>query len=139
MTTSNEARQEIYDTLKAAWEAAYPSSPLVFANEAFDSEGVAEWASLEVRQTGGGQDSLGAVGNRRFERRGLVFVQLYAAVNRGLARLDELSKTVLDTLEAKTLPVNSVFLYDGVFRELPPSGPWVRGSVTIQVTYDEIK
>lgn len=138
MTTSNEARQEIYSTLKTAWESAYPTTPLVFANEAFDSEGVEEYGSVELRQTGSGQ-TLGAVGSRLFERRGLVFVQLYAAVNRGLARLDELSKTVLDTLEAKTLPVNNVFLYNGVFRELPPSGPWVRGSVTIQVTYDEIK
>lgn len=139
MTTSNQARQEVYETLKTPWETAYPSTPLVFANEGFDSEGVEEYASVELRHTGGGQSTLGAVGSRNFERRGLVFVQLYAAVNRGLARLDELSKTVLDTLEGKTLPVNSVFLYNGLFRELPPEGPWVRGSVTIQVTYDEIK
>lgn len=139
MTTSSQARQEVYETLKTVWESTYAGMPIVFANESFDSKGVAEYISVEVRQTGGGQDTLGAVGNRRFERRGLVFVQLYAAVNRGLARLDELSKTVLDTLEGKTLPVNNVFLYSGVFRELPPEGAWIRGSVTVQITYDEIK
>lgn len=139
MTLVSEARKEVYDTFKPGWETAFPGMPITFAGEAFNSEGVVEYVKLEVRQTGGGQDTLGAVGNRRYERRGLAIVQLYSAVNRGLARQDELGEAALDLLEGKTLPVNNVFLFDGVYRNLPPEGQWARGSVTVQMTYDEIK
>jgi hypothetical protein len=81
--------------------------------------------------------SLGAVGNRRYERRGLVLIQLYAAVNRGLLRLDELANTALGLFEGKT--IDQVFFYDARPQEAPKEGQWARLNVIVEFTYDEIK
>jgi hypothetical protein len=137
MTLPNDARQTVYSTFKTGWEAAYPAVPYVFDNETKDTKGLDEWVRVIVRHTSGGQDSLGAVGNRRYERRGLVLIQLYAAVNRGLLRLDELANTALGLFEGKT--IDQVFFYDARPQEAPKEGQWARLNVIVEFTYDEIK
>lgn len=132
----NEAREILYAQFNTNWSLT-PPVPFAFDNEAFDSEGLDEFAILRVRQTGGGQHTLGESGNRVFRRRGTVSVQLHVAVDSGLQRMDAMAEAVLDILEAKT--ISQVSLYDGDYRELGPLDGYARGLVSVAFDFDEIK
>lgn len=134
----NDAREVIYTAFKAGWEAAYPTVPYTFPNEAFDSNGKSEWVRISVLHGNeGGQYTLGGIGNRVFRRRGTVIMEIYSAVDRGLLRQDELQKTARDLFEGKT--VNGVAFIDGDTFEGGPYLNWWRGSVRVAFDYDEVK
>lgn len=136
--TFNEAREILYGQFNTSWPSALsPTIPYSFDNEAFDPEGLSEYVTLRVRQSGGGQHTLGAIGGRRFRRRGTVLVQLHVAVDRGLQRMDAMAKAVLDILEAKT--ISQVSLYDGDYRELGSLDGYARGLVSVAFDFDETK
>jgi hypothetical protein len=138
MTTSNESRAIVYSEFVTNWPSALsPTVPHTFDNEAFDSDGLSEWVRLIVRQTGGGQYTLGAAGTRVFRRRAAVLVELYVAVDSGLQRMDELARAAREIFEAKT--ISQVAFYDGDYRELSPLDGWMRGLVTVSFDYDEQK
>lgn len=135
--TFNEAREIIYQHFADNWSPPSPAVPYKFDGESYDPTGVLEWVRLVVRQTGGGQHTLGKTGNRIFRRRGIVLVQLQAPVDRGLLRLDELGQEALGILEGKT--ISQVSLLNGNYQEKGPDGTWETGSVTVSFTYDELK
>lgn len=130
----NEARAILYQEFRDNWN---PSIPYTFDNESFDADGVPEWVRLTVRHTPGGQHTLGAPGHRRFRRRGLVIVQVFVPVDRGLLRCDELAKAARDIFEGKTL--SGVMLHDGNYREVGPDRQWFQGNVTVDFSFDETK
>jgi len=137
MTDTNDARETLYDIAINSWAPPTSTPPVALGNEDFDATGVGEWARFTVRHTGGGQESLGSAGNRKFLRRGLAMMQLFCAVDKGLQRLDALQKAVLDVFEART--VSGVHLHDGDYRELPPEDGYNRGTVTVQFFYEQQK
>jgi hypothetical protein len=134
--TENEARAIIYQAFVDDWGSL---TEYAFDNEAFNPEGLEEWVRLTVRQSTGGQHTLGAPGGRRYRRRGLVFVQVFAPVDKGLQRFDELARAARDIFEGKTLSL--VEFYDGNIREIgkDPNGPWFSGNVSVVFSFDETK
>jgi hypothetical protein len=135
--TENEARAILYDAFRDTWPSSFPTVPYTLDNEQFISDGVAEWVSMVVRHGVAGQETLGAIGDRVYQRRGLVIVQLFVAVDRGLLRLDELGRAARDIFEGKTL--SQVRCYNGQYRELGKEGQWMRGNVSVAFSYDEHK
>lgn len=139
--TANEAGAY----LRAAWVSGWvvpggytsPEVPYAFDNEAFNSDGLAEWVRLSLIHSPGGQHTLGQTGSRIFRRRGRVVADIRTTADRGLRRFNELAAAVLSIFEAKT--INQVHLHDGTQRELGPDGKWYRGTVTVFLTYDEDK
>ena len=139
--TPNEAREILYQYLVDNWAPPNPAVPYTFDNESYDATGKDEYIRLYVRQSGGGQQTLGRPSQREFRRRGFVLVQIFVLADRGLLRLDALGKTALDLYEGKT--IDQVALHDGQYRERPEEnksdGTWLRGMVTVAFTYDETK
>jgi hypothetical protein len=135
--TRNEARSIIHQEFKDNWSVT-PAVPYVFDNEDKDTDGLAEWIHVSVQHfPTGGQITLGALGNRIFRRRAVVRVQVYAAVDRGLLRLDELTTAVRDIFEAKT--ISQVMFHDSNIIENGREDNWEKGTVNIFFTYDETR
>lgn len=132
--TENEARAILYQEFLDNWN---PLIPHTFDNEGFNADGIPEWVRLTVRHTPGGQHTLGALGHRRFRRRGLVIVQVFVPVDRGLLRCDELAAAARDIFEGKTL--SGVMLHDGNYREVGPDRQWFQGNITVDFSFDETK
>jgi len=82
MVTFLEAAESVYSRFTTNWG---DRTPVVFENEAFNAQGDAEWVRLSVRDVEEAQETLGQPGNRRFRRAAIVFLQIYAPENAGIA------------------------------------------------------
>lgn len=136
--TINDAREIVYTAFATYMGTNYPDIPYTFENEAFDSDEVEEWVRLVVHQTGGGQHTLGGVGNRVFRRRGIVLAQIYVKVDQGLLRLDELGEAILDLFEGTTQ--SQVMFHNGQYLGTGSyGGSWFRGTTQVAFTFDKVK
>jgi len=135
--TQNQARRIIHQAFIDEWDPPAPAVPYSFDNERLETENLDAWVRLTIRNQVGGQWTLGPVGSRVYRRRGAVVVEVHSTVDRGLLRLDELTKAALDLYEGRNL--EQVMFNDGTILELSPNGRWARGNVVVNFTYDETK
>lgn len=137
MTTLPEAKEAIYLAFQTAWTPT--GKALTFDNEKFDPPVDDEWARLTVRHTGGGQETLGKVGNRKFARLGSVFVQVFTPIDQGTSEADVLVTTARNAFEGITLAGTTLRFLDVVAREAGPDGKWYQTVVEANFEYDETK
>jgi hypothetical protein len=130
----NEAREVIYDHFETEWSGL---AEYTYENEEFDPPTDTSWVRLAVRNRDGGQETLGATGNRRFLRRGAVMVQVFTPTDQGTFEADTIATEVLDMFEQTN--VDGVRFRDGVIRELPADGGLYRNNVEIEFEYEETK
>jgi hypothetical protein len=96
------------------------------------------WARITTRHTSGSQRSLGEEDCRRFERRGLVSVQVFAPVGqRGLTLAHRLGTVAQDAFEGEQS--EGVWFRDAVLREVGPDAHWYQVNVTAEFVYDVVK
>lgn len=96
------------------------------------------WFRVVVRHTDSDQSSLGEANNRRFNRVGLVSVQVFTPAGaRGLTLADQLGKMAVDAFEGKE--ADGVWFRNVRLQEIGPDGPWFQYNVTASFTYDQTK
>lgn len=136
MTSYNDAREAILLAFTTAWAER---APYVFDNEDFTAPKDAPWARVAVRHSGGGQETIGPPGARRFERRGTVFVQVFVPQNTGTIALGSLATVVRETFEGVTLAGTTVRFSGVIVRDGGPDGSWFGTTVEAPFTYDETR
>lgn len=136
MTTTNQARERVYSQFLAGWGVL---SPVTFDNEAYTPPSGARWVRLVMRHTVGLQETLGAPGLRRFERRGNVIVQCFVPLNAGVAAADELATAARTVFEGKTLGTEAVHFFGVSTREIGNDGAWYQINVEASFLYHETK
>lgn len=147
--TYPEAVNEILELVNAAWVAGSTTllgsaAELRFAS--LETQGLpdenAYWGRVTARQIESHQDTLGnASGGRRFERNGIVVVQIFAPISLGSqawTNLHTLGRVASNSMEAQTTP-GGVWFRDVTTTELDPESPWIRINVTSTFTFDEVK
>jgi hypothetical protein len=139
MTTTNEAKEAIYSRFISVWgsETAY-----VFGNEMFTppapvGTGAASWVRLMVREMKSRQETLGISGDRKFERKGSIILMIYALVDKGEQKIDQLSKKFRDSFEGVNF--SGVNCYDAQVMEHGIEGAWFRANVYATFTFYETK
>lgn len=138
MTTMNQAVEAMYQ----AWDTGWASrTPYHFDNEepGFDTKTATEWARVSVRHNDGGQETLGGPNNRRFARRGSVFVQVFVKTNTGTATMHGHAQAARAIFEGTRIAGTTVRFLDVIVRETGPDGKWYQTVVEAQFEYDEIK
>ena len=100
------------------------------------------WARVVLQHTAGDQYSLGPPGNRLFEHEGLVVVQIYVPVGRGLATARSLCMIAKNAFEGTSTPSgvwfrNCHFQEIGQDAENPETKAWDQTNVICQFVYDE--
>lgn len=99
MTTLADARQAILNRFAGSFiPAAFPSlsAPDREKRYSFDNEqteapvGAESWCRFVIQETESQQVSLGPVGHRRFDRKGVARLELYCPSDKGMKRRDEL-------------------------------------------------
>jgi hypothetical protein len=97
------------------------------------------WARITIAHNGGGQSTLGGIGYRKFERTGLVLVQVFAPAGaQGVTPVDQLGKIARDAFEGKK--AGEVWFRNVRLSEVPPDGgPWVQNNVVAEFSYFETK
>lgn len=149
--TPEEARDYILDKFKAAWDAnagqfnggtvpdvEWPNVPISEDDKGHMSKGNKPWARVRVQHNSGEQRTLAEKPNRRFTRRGLVTVQVFApAGKRGLVTGDRLGNVALDAFEGEE--TGDVWFRNAVLREVGVDGAWYQVNVVAEFEYDATK
>lgn len=114
--TPDEYVEAVYQRFNSNWTGTtvvhYEGHP--FTEPAPD----VEWARISVRNTGGGQSTLGQEGNRKYDRDVSVFIQVFTPVTAGVARGAILAQAARGIFEGVRLDPEAWF-NDGVIEEQP--------------------
>lgn len=132
--TLGEAREVAYQE----WADQWTATPFTFDDEenAFD-ETAEPWARFTVRNTGGGQETLGPETARKFLREASAFATIYTLADTGQAAADQLSQEARAIFEGRR--VNGLMFTNGITREAGTDGRWKLTEVEIFFTYEEVK
>lgn len=134
MTTLAAARESIYQQFVTDWAA---TSAFTFDNEAFTPPVSDPWVRLVVRHAASQQASLGGVGNRKFDREGLVLIQVFGRLDRGTKEVDDLAEKALAIYEGKT--IDQIWFTSVVINEIGPLEGWYQINLDAQFTWTEKK
>lgn len=142
------ARSEMQSMLRAAWEANAGAvtggeTPEIIwqGTEKNDPPSLEfPYARVSIRHLGGGQSSLGGVGNRRFNRYGFVFVQVYVplGIRNHLTIALGLGKIAKDAFEGRSSP-GGIWFRSCRVNELGSMDGWFQVNAVAEFTYDEVK
>lgn len=134
------AREAVYQRVRAQWTA----TPFVFDNEApeggvdLDAGSVA-WVRFSFAEILSAQETLGAPGSRKYNRRGVVRASIFVPVNSGKRQAGELASAVRALFEGVRF---SGLIFDDADapRELGPGpeGRWDQTFVSVNCQYEEI-
>ena len=137
--TLPEARERVYqrwvDNVPTALTDAW-----TFENEDFDEPAEdTSWARVSVRDLGGGQNTLGPIGGRKFRRTAAVAIQVFTPRGSGMGTGDSLAHTVRGIFEGVSF--SGLDFNNGVVSEIPPDDDdkFVQHNVVVSFDYDETK
>lgn len=89
MSVWREVQETLYQRFADAWAA---TTPYTLENETGFDPPNAQWVKVSVKQQPGGQGSMGPPGDRRFDRVGIVFMQLREPPGGGVGALSDLAE-----------------------------------------------
>lgn len=113
--------------------------PFVFENETFSTPDGGEYIRCSIRHATSTQSSQGGIGNRRFQRTGSAFAQVFTPENTGTDRNRELVQAIVAGFEGTRIVGTTIRFNDVIPREVGPAGRFFQSVVEINFIYDEIK
>lgn len=142
MTTQAQARDSINARVKAvvdAYNTANTKTYQVFYDDVdkAQSDGKGPHFRVFIRHGSGDQRTLGAVGNRGFERRGVVIVQVMVPSGDGFTLGDALGTVARNMFEGVTTPEGVWFRRVSPAQEMGKTGNWQQLNVTANFEYTE--
>lgn len=135
MTTIAQAREFIYERFAAQWNLA--DGAFTFDGEDYKEVAGSPWVRLTVRHSARAQDTLGEVGNRQFEQRGSVLMNIFIPDNTGTAASDTLAGKCRAIFEGVSF--SGLYFYESDFREIGSDGLWYMVVVESKFSYNETK
>lgn len=135
MTLLDEAREAVYQRFVDNWTA----TPFLFENEDSDDldGGTVAWARLSVRETAGGQETLGPIGARKYRRRASAFVQVFTPVNAGMKAAGVLSAVARAIFEGTSF--GGLDFNDARVSDTGPDDKWQQTLVEAVFDFTETK
>lgn len=135
MTTIGEAADLITKRFITQW-----GTETVFAlpNKEFAKEDlVNEWVRLSITNLDGGQETLGGANNRKFEYKGIIFIQVFVEVNSGTKRAYAIVQKVRDIFEG--VQFNDIHVDSVLADEVGIDGKWFQIGTESHFTYHATK
>lgn len=136
MVTTQVARETVYQAFVDG--IGLPVAQYTFANENFTPPPSLPWVRLSVQHQTGNQETLGAVGNRRFERAGQITMQIFVVKDDGLRDMDALIATCRGLFEGRTL-TGPIRCTDADVQEIGNDGPWFQVNIDVNFAYEETR
>lgn len=134
MPTIEVARESIYQSFVDGWSSFTPKT---LENEDFTPTSGISYVRMVVRHDDRKQETLGVVGNRKFETDGRVVIQIFTPTDKGAGIADPIVEKVRSIFEGKT--IDSIRYYEVNSRELSPDGKWNMVVAEVAFVYNETK
>jgi len=135
MTGFVAAKEAILDLFVTAWGV---TTEITLDNETLNNP-ADNYVRLTIRHNDAAQETLGAVGNRKFTRLGSAFVQIFTPVDQGSQAADGFVATAMGIFEGVRISGTTVRFKDVIPREIGPDGKWYQVNVQADFEYDETK
>ena len=136
MVSLSDARIAIYEKFLTAWGA---TTPIAADSQHFNPPTNDEFVRLSVRHTVSTQESLGGVGTRKYDRQGLVIVQIFAPLNKGPKAADLLAEQARAVFEGTRIPALDLRFNNTQIQEIGPLDGWYQVNVQTEFAYSEVK
>jgi len=133
--TRNEARQAIYNHVLDNFSLA--SDRIFLDGDDGDEPASGEWVRVAVRHTTAPQVSLGKKTNRKFDRNGNIFIQVFDDAGNGASGSDALVKELVDLFEGEEF--SGIYIRNAEAREVGASGKWYMQLVECEFNFEIIK
>lgn len=146
MSVWREVQEQLYQRWSDAWvvdplaDPLQPLTPYWFEDEKADPVD-GPWARFSVKRMPGGPGTLGRPGNRKMDRVGFVFVQLFQPPGQGVGTLSDLGERAAAIFENCRLQTP----HDIRFGEVEPgasaqveAGRWLALSVEGRFDYEQL-
>jgi hypothetical protein len=136
--TYSQARDEMLALIKTAWDTT--TFPMLWQDKPEEKPPTrTPWARTTLRHTGGGQASLVSFnGVSRFNREGIITVQVFTPSGEGLSRGYNLCKVISDVFEG-AVTAGGVWFTNTTLTEVGQDGDWFQINVNTDFNYDELK
>ncbi len=138
--TRELARDEMLTILQSKVAASEYNSILVLYDDQGGSvpdNGADSYLRVTVKHNLAGQSTMGGE-CVRWNRKGLVFVQVFTKTGNGLVLSDKLTKICVDAFEGQTTP-SGVWFRNVRSNEVGANGSWYQVNVIAEFEYDELK
>lgn len=98
------------------------------------------WARIRIRHTSSRQVTFGPPGQRRFERGGIITVQVFAPLSpqNGLSLAEKLAIIARDAYEGRGT-ATGIWFRNARIVEVGPSGEWYQYNAVVEFQYDEMR
>ena len=148
--TYEEARDAVLDKFKARWDAdtiaitgtAVPEVEYQNVDPSVSplSKGNKPWARVTMRHATAQQRSMGGLGERMFQRNGVVTIQIFVPTGKqGLVVADRLGKVAADAFEGEETFAGNVWFRNTTYREVGIDGAWFQVNITTEFEYNAVK
>lgn len=114
--------------------------PVIYDNKAKPIQDTSvSWLRVSIRHSTGEQNTLGQSGNRKFLRNGILFIQIFTPLDRGLQLADYLSDQILAFLEGGSTSTNGIAFTDvSPPNDLGNEGSWNQINIEAKFFYEQI-
>lgn len=135
--TPKEARNAIFTRYLTEFSGQFD---IALDNQKFTppetGDGV-KWVRVSIKFNDGTQSSLGQSGNRKFEKYGLLFIQVFTPDGHATNDNDELAEDSLNLFEGERL--GELWFNNGRIVTIGPDGEWYQQNVVLELTFSAIK
>lgn len=138
MPTVTEARDAILTLFKETWDDIAPTFPVVYQDEPTQKPAtLTPWCRVKLEHVTGRQRTLcGSVGDMRFTREGILWIQVFSPMGLGQFNSDAIIDGLLLVFERGRF--DGGYFFDVAVKEIGPSGDWWQVNLTCPFTYDHI-
>jgi hypothetical protein len=136
--THKQAVDDMFTLFKNVWDATGHEVFWESVNEDRETDDTS-WATVTIRHALAARSpTLGGVGKRDFSRLGIITIQIFSQVGKGLSEAYALAKITADAYEGIASP-NGVWFRDVTVREIGRVGQAFQMNVLATFEYDETK
>ncbi len=132
--TPTEARKEIMKRYLSEFSGQFP---VAIDNKKLEKPDGVKWVRLTILFNDGNQDSLGKVGNRKYVKRGLIFVQVFTPINKGTNTNDDLCNSSLNLFDG--VRISDLWMYNGKINTIGPDGEFYQQNVVVEFEFENIR
>ena len=132
--TPTEARNAIMIRFLTEFSGQFP---IALDNKKLEKPDNEKWTRLNIQFNDGNQDSLGKTGNRKYVKRGLIFVQVFTPINTGTNENDDLCKECQDLFDG--VRINDLWMYGGKINTIGSDGEFYQQHVVVEFEFENIR
>ena len=116
----------------------YDTTPIVLPDSVDDTTSrTTAWVRFNILHTDGFQASMGSLGNNRFERRGIITVQIFTPQGDNTVTATNLADEILKLYEG--VENNGIIYFDAYAKEVGNDGRgWYQINILTNFKYEEI-